>query len=130
MATEITKSQGQVHDELDALPSYAHVREQQQQQSTPAQGPNGSGEHRRSLETAKGKKWLTLFVKSRANSSSLPVFLEGDIVTGRVELDLDKAESSKGVTVTVSLSLPLLCATQPGYLGFTIPMSRTCPNGR
>jgi hypothetical protein len=105
MATGIAKTQGQVLEEPDALPSYAHVREQQQQHSTPV--PVTSGEHQRSLETAKGKKWLTLFVKSRANNSSLPIFLEGDIVSGRVELDLDKAESSKGVTVTVSV--PLTC---------------------
>jgi len=110
MATGITKTQGQVRDEPDALPSYAHVREQQQQ-STPVGAASGSGEHQRSLETAKGKKWLTLFVKSRANNSSLPVFLEGDIVSGRVELDLDKAESSKGVTVIVSLSFPVLRTT-------------------
>lgn len=111
MATGITKTQGQVRDDPDALPSYAHVREQRQQQSTPVQVASGSGEHQRSLETTKGKKWLTLFVKSRANNNSLPVFLEGEIVSGRVELDLDKAESSKGVTVIVSLSFPVLCAT-------------------
>ncbi|KIM40543.1 hypothetical protein M413DRAFT_445985 [Hebeloma cylindrosporum] len=102
MATEIAKSQGQVHDEPDDLPSYARVREQQQQQqSTPVPATSGFGEHQRSLETAKGKKWLTQFVKSRANNNSLPIFLEGDIVSGRVELNLDKAESSKGLTVTI-----------------------------
>ena len=114
MATDIAKTQGQDRDDPDTLPSYAHVGQQQQQQSTPVQVASGSEEHQRSLETAKGKKWLTLFVKSRANNPSSPVFFEGDIVSGRVELDLDKAESSREVTVTVSLSIPVLYTTHPG----------------
>ncbi|PPR02623.1 hypothetical protein CVT24_002194 [Panaeolus cyanescens] len=59
-------------------------------------------EHQRSLETAKGRKWLSIFVKSRAGTpASLPVFFQGDVIAGRVEIDLDKAESSKGVTISI-----------------------------
>lgn len=102
------------------LPSYAHVRNEQQKQSNGGvagdAGTSGSGlarEHHKFLETGKGKKWLSMFVKSRATSAaSLPVFFEGDTIFGRVELDLDKAESSKGVSITVSATcIPdsLLC---------------------
>lgn len=105
------------------LPSYdAHTREQRADPppSAPALSAPGGGqqaraaapsaatalrtESNRSLETTKGKKWLQLFVKSRASSSGmLPVFFEGDTVAGRVELDLDKAEGCKGVTIRVSV---------------------------
>lgn len=107
------------HDLGSELPTYAHAREerQQQQQAPPpvvsralsaAVGGSGVGsvlgtEAHRALETTKGKKWLNLFVKSRAgNAASLPVFFEGDVIAGRVELDLDKAEGYKGITVKVS----------------------------
>ncbi|KDR78973.1 hypothetical protein GALMADRAFT_64064 [Galerina marginata CBS 339.88] len=43
-----------------------------------------------------------MFVKSRATSAtSLPIFFEGDTISGRVEVDLDKAESSKGVSISI-----------------------------
>jgi hypothetical protein len=53
------------------------------------------------LET-KGRPWLLIFIKSRAaNAGSLPYFLQGDTVAGRVELDIEKAESLKAVSVAV-----------------------------
>ncbi|KAF8150703.1 hypothetical protein B0H34DRAFT_665697 [Crassisporium funariophilum] len=75
-------------------PSYAKVDAQQ--------SSSGGTEHRRSLESGKGRKWLSLVVKSRSsNHASLPVFFEGDKISGRVEVDLDKAESAKAVTVSI-----------------------------
>ncbi|KAH9481699.1 hypothetical protein JR316_0006226 [Psilocybe cubensis] len=88
------------------LPSYTTAQNEQKKQDEGA-GPSNSGlglgkEHHKYLETAKGKKWLSMFVKSRAtNPTSLPVFFEGDIISGRVELDIDKAESSKGISITI-----------------------------
>ncbi len=44
-----------------------------------------------------------LFVKSWArDAASMPIFFEKDEILGRVEVDLDKAESFKGITITVS----------------------------
>ncbi|KAJ7707531.1 hypothetical protein B0H17DRAFT_1032986 [Mycena rosella] len=58
-------------------------------------------EHKYSLE-AKGRPWLFIFVKSRSqNAASPPFYLEGDTVAGRVELDLDKAETSKGISIGI-----------------------------
>ena len=90
------------NDQDHELPSYAHAQTQGQQ-SREASGVGLAREHHRFLEGAKGRKWLSIFVKSRANTpASLPVFFEGDTIAGRVEVDLDKAESSKGVSIYVS----------------------------
>ncbi|KLO08938.1 hypothetical protein SCHPADRAFT_931505 [Schizopora paradoxa] len=60
-------------------------------------------EHTYSLNNSKGKPWLTLVIKSRAPSSkALPVFYEGDVISGTVSVSLDKPESSKGVTIAVT----------------------------
>lgn len=97
------------------LPSYAHAQNEQQKGLGDATGAGLGREHHKYLETGKGKKWLSMFVKSRATSAaSLPVFFEGDTISGRVELDLDKAESSKGVSITVSESL--ICIPESRYL--------------
>lgn len=59
-----------------------------------------------SLENSKGRKWLSMAVKSRSSdsqSSSLPLYYEKDIISGRVILDLEKSESIKGIVVTVSI---------------------------
>ncbi|KAJ7773471.1 hypothetical protein B0H16DRAFT_1714355 [Mycena metata] len=58
-------------------------------------------EHKYSLEN-KGKPWLFIFVKSRAATPAAPpFFLENDIVAGRVELEADKSEAIKTITVTI-----------------------------
>jgi hypothetical protein len=60
-------------------------------------------EHHYSLETSNHKAWVTLAVKSRASSAnSLPLFVDGDDIAGVVTFDLKKAESVKGVTLSVS----------------------------
>ncbi|KAK7032322.1 hypothetical protein VNI00_013281 [Paramarasmius palmivorus] len=62
-------------------------------------------EHSFSLER-RGQKWLTLFVRSRSRSPlTAPVYIEGDTITGRVELDLDRPETIKGVAVAVQASV-------------------------
>ncbi|RDB25619.1 hypothetical protein Hypma_006736 [Hypsizygus marmoreus] len=59
-------------------------------------------EHSYSLES-KGQKWITLLVHSRASnrSTALPAFEEGDKISGRVELNLEKIETIKAITITV-----------------------------
>jgi hypothetical protein len=79
----------------DELPGY----------TSRAPAPTAAGvsrtEHKYFLET-KGRPWLLIFIKSRAaNAGSLPYFLQGDTVAGRVELDIEKAESFKAVSVAV-----------------------------
>ena len=76
------------------LPSY-------ETQPSPIRGP----EYQRYLERGKNQKWLSLFVRSASrakDASSMPMFFENDDILGRVEIDLDKAESVKSITITVS----------------------------
>jgi len=55
-----------------------------------------------SLES-KGRRWISMFVKSRSTNPTLaPLFLEHDVISGRVELNLDKSETFKAVTISVS----------------------------
>lgn len=66
---------------------------------------HGQPEHSYALES-KNHKWLSLFVKSRANSpTSQPMFLQGDVISGRVDLHLEKAETVKGITIAVPQTL-------------------------
>ncbi|KAF4596561.1 hypothetical protein EYR40_007742 [Pleurotus pulmonarius] len=59
-------------------------------------------EHVVSLQGSKGHKWLSLYVNSRAaTAASLPLLFQGDSVTGRVELDLQKEETIKAIVVSV-----------------------------
>ncbi|KAJ7761956.1 hypothetical protein DFH07DRAFT_956974 [Mycena maculata] len=79
----------------DELPGY----------TTRAAAPTAAGtsrtEHKCSLENA-GKPWLLMFISSRSPSAaSAPFFLEGDTVAGRVELNLDKAEGLKGISIAI-----------------------------
>lgn len=70
-------------------------------------GTNGALDtiHSYSLKNSKGMDWLFLRVKSRAPSSAtLPSFTTGDPIQGEVEVDVDKAESSKGVVIAVRRS--------------------------
>lgn len=61
-------------------------------------------EHVYSLNNSKDKPWVILKVNSWSPSAkSLPMFLDGDIITGSVEISLDKPESAKGVTIGVSI---------------------------
>lgn len=49
------------------------------------------------------KTQLSLKVKSRAPSATnLPLFFDGDTITGSVEMNVEKPESAKSVTISVS----------------------------
>ena len=90
------------------LPSY-------ETQPSPIRGP----EYQRYLERGKNQKWLSLFVRSASrakDASSMPMFFENDDILGRVEIDLDKTESVKSITITVSsFDLHLLIFLFPFY---------------
>lgn len=59
-------------------------------------------EHRYALRDKNGRDWLSFQVKSRAsNSKHTPLFLEGDTIRGEVRLDLIKAETVKGITISI-----------------------------
>ncbi|KAJ7364224.1 hypothetical protein DFH08DRAFT_910474 [Mycena albidolilacea] len=78
----------------DELPGYTGRK-------VAAPTPVYRSEHKYSLET-KGRPWLFIFVKSRSpNATSLPFFLQADTVAGRVELDLEKAESFKSISIAI-----------------------------
>ncbi|KAJ7094264.1 hypothetical protein C8R44DRAFT_814125 [Mycena epipterygia] len=78
----------------ELLPGYTR------QAAAPALGATRS-EHKYSLET-KGRHWLFIYVKSRSPSAASPAFyVEGDTVAGRVELDIDKSESVKSITIAI-----------------------------
>lgn len=63
-------------------------------------------EHRYQLQDTKGREWLWLAVKSRANSpKSLPLFHNKDRIVGAVEVDFDKADGPKAVCISVSVVL-------------------------
>lgn len=67
--------------------------------------PSLRREHRYALQDKNGRDWLSFQIKSRAsNSKHAPLYLEGDTIRGEVRLDLIKAETLKGITITVSLS--------------------------
>lgn len=92
-----------LHDDALELPGYLT-------NASPQRSADRT-EHTYSLENSKARKWLVLTVKSRAaNATSLPTYYEKDIISGRVELDLDTPETIKGIFVTVSPSLYLFTA--------------------
>ncbi|KAF9450553.1 hypothetical protein P691DRAFT_788998 [Macrolepiota fuliginosa MF-IS2] len=59
-------------------------------------------EFRTGLQDENGYAWLVLRVKSRSPSAaSIPFFMEGDIISGFVELDSAKTSSAKAVFVEI-----------------------------
>jgi hypothetical protein len=56
---------------------------------------------------AKGAPWLSLRIaNSRAHApTALPLFADGDEITGAVELALDKPESAKAISIRVRSAL-------------------------
>ena len=59
-------------------------------------------EHEFFIRNNKAKPWLTLKLYSRATEVKfLPVYCDGDSVTGEVILDLESDEKTKGISFTV-----------------------------
>jgi hypothetical protein len=97
----------------DELPAYASSQAPAGARAAPQRCS-----HSYSLEN-KGRTWITLKVSnSRAQvAKQLPLFYDGDTIEGAVEVDLDKAESAKAVTISASLvSLAVsACVDQARY---------------
>jgi hypothetical protein len=59
--------------------------------------------HTSFLENGKSHRFLTMTINSRSvDPKSLPLFLERDVISGHVELNLEKPEALKGVVISVS----------------------------
>lgn len=93
-----------------------------------ARAPN-TMEHRYQLDDSKGRPWLWLAVKSRSkDAKQLPLFFEHDTISGTVEVDLDKAEGSKGVLISVGpLHANLSCRLLAPCGGGPRPLRRLDP---
>ena len=78
-----------------ALPSY------------PGRGAAGSSsgelmEHSYQLEDSKGRPWIWLSIKSRAkDKKTWPLYYERDLIQGTVEVDFDKTDGAKAVSIGV-----------------------------
>ncbi|KAJ3554715.1 hypothetical protein NM688_g2961 [Phlebia brevispora] len=60
-------------------------------------------EHTYKLEDSKGRPWIWLTVKSRAkDKKTWPLFYERDVIQGTVEVDFDKTDGAKGVSIGVT----------------------------
>ena len=65
--------------------------------------PTEGTEHAITMHDHHGKTWWTLRVNSRSPTpKSLPAFVEGDHITGVVDLNLQKPDHIKSITVVVS----------------------------
>ncbi|OBZ62661.1 hypothetical protein A0H81_15025 [Grifola frondosa] len=55
------------------------------------------------LVDSKGRQWVWLTVKSRSpGAKQLPLFFDRDVITGTVEVDFDRADAAKGVSITAT----------------------------
>lgn len=84
------------HQESETLPRYSST-------STASLGPELS-EHTFQLEDSKGRPWIWLRVKSRAkDKKTWPLYYERDVINGAIEVDFDKTDSAKAVSISVSV---------------------------
>jgi hypothetical protein len=61
-----------------------------------------STQHESALYDSPNCKWLILRTNTRPRKpESLPIFREGDIISGEVELHLTKGENMKSITISV-----------------------------
>ncbi|KAH9052919.1 hypothetical protein EDB83DRAFT_2542899 [Lactarius deliciosus] len=80
-------------------------------------------EHRYALQDKNGRDWLSFKVQSRAaDSKHMPLFLEGDIIKGEVRLDLAKAETLKGLTITMRAGTTAVGQEEELFLDKTEPI--------
>ena len=100
---------GAADQENTELPSYSEARNDPVPPPAPVSVFSSGAlktEHTFSLNNSKGKAWLSLVVKSRSpTAKTLPLFLDGDAIAGEVRVALDKAESAKAVSVSVSTKI-------------------------
>jgi len=77
--------------------------------TTAALASTARSQHSVSLEDTKGFKWLALTVNNRASApNSLPVFYEGEVISGQVDFDVVKSESIKGISIKITAGTTLV----------------------
>lgn len=80
-------------------------------------------EHRYALQDKSGRDWISFKVKSRAaDSKHMPLFLEGDVIKGEVHLDPAKAETIKGLTITIRAATTAVGQEEELFLDKTEPI--------
>ncbi|KAI0052249.1 hypothetical protein FA95DRAFT_1483827 [Auriscalpium vulgare] len=85
----------------EALPEYA-LTSPTSSPTIQHAGVSISREHTFSLKNKNARDWITLVVRNRAqNEKHLPLFFDRDVIAGEIHMDLDKAETLKGVTIGV-----------------------------
>ncbi|KAI0303667.1 hypothetical protein B0F90DRAFT_1892715 [Multifurca ochricompacta] len=90
----------------------------------PRAGTRGfSCEHRYALQDRNGHDWISFKVKSRAaDSKHMPLFFEGDTIKGEVQLELSKAETLKGLTITIRAGTTAVGQEEEIFLDRTEPI--------
>ncbi|KAI1796920.1 hypothetical protein LXA43DRAFT_985107 [Ganoderma leucocontextum] len=71
------------------------------------------------LEDAKSRAWLWLKVKSRSRENQLPLFYDHDTLSGTIEVDFDKADGAKAVTVSVVAGVTAVGQDEDKFLNIT-----------
>lgn len=95
---ELSVAGGSQQDQAD-LPAYSQTLQPSTQYT-----PSEHAEHATVLNDDDGNAYCTLKVLSRsASTKSLPILMEGEPVTGSIELHLKKADPIKAVTISVRL---------------------------
>ena len=104
-------------NDSDGLPSYSPAKNHPPRNGSSSTGSPYRSDHEYTLTTSKGKVWLALKLKSRAPPAAArnngagpardahvsPLFVDEDEISGTVEVDLDKAESWKSITIEVRI---------------------------
>ncbi|KAI0255041.1 hypothetical protein BJV78DRAFT_1279651 [Lactifluus subvellereus] len=90
----------------------------------PLTGTGGlSCEHRYALRDCGGRDWFSFNLKSRAaDPKHIPVFLAGDTIRGEVQVDLGKAKTLKGLTVTIRGGMVAVGQEEDVFLDKTEPV--------
>ncbi|KAF8485983.1 hypothetical protein DFH94DRAFT_162838 [Russula ochroleuca] len=80
-------------------------------------------EHRYVLQDKSGRDWVSFRIKSRAaDPKNTPLFFEGDTIRGEVQLDLAKAKTLKGLTITVRAGMTAVGQEEELFLDITEPV--------
>ncbi|KAI0091104.1 hypothetical protein BDY19DRAFT_1067684 [Irpex rosettiformis] len=93
-------------------------------------------EHSYTLPDSKGRPFITLHVKSRAKDKrTWPLFCERDTIRGTVEVDFDKTDGAKAVSITLAGGVTAVGQEELNFLTSTkelwnAKVSGNPPNGK
>ncbi|KAJ7726539.1 hypothetical protein B0H16DRAFT_1592562 [Mycena metata] len=107
-----------VYRSTTSLPSYSP-----RDSSQGLGGSRGSTEHKFTLKDKKNKTRATLKVFSSAPTpAALPTFLEGDKITGSLELNLPRGEKISGASILVCGEVTTGAHTREKFLDISVPL--------